>query len=271
MTSRVSTPPSRSGLLQGRGLLSLLLLATLGWSMWEVDWTGPVVHTGGAAAAGDFFGALFSLDLSASFLKIVLEATWYTVAYAVAGITLAGGLGLVLGVVASGVLARSRSLRWPVMAGTRTLLAVQRSIHELVWAWLFVVAIGLSPMAAILALAIPYGGILGRIYSDILNDVPREPLQALRASGASEWKVFLYGRLPMALPDMLSYTFYRFECAIRAAAVMSFVGIAGLGYQIQLSLDDLLFDQVWTLLLFLTGLIVLVDLWSSMVRRRLVS
>ena len=156
------------------------------------------------------------------------------------------------------------------MVGTRALLAVLRSIHELVWAWLFVVAIGLSPMAAILALAIPYGGILGRIYSDILNDGPQEPLQALRAAGASEWKVFLYGRLPMALPDMLSYTFYRFECAVRAAAVMSFVGIAGLGYQIQISLDDLKFDQVWTLLLFLTAIIVLVDLWSSLVRRRLV-
>ena len=251
-------------------MLTLLLLAALGWSMWEVDWTGPVVHTGGAAAAGEFFGALFSLDLSPSFLKVVLEASWYTVAYAVAGITLAGSLGLVLGVVASGVLARSRSVRWPVMVGTRALLAVLRSIHELVWAWLFVVAIGLSPMAAILALAIPYGGILGRIYSDILNDVPQEPLQALRASGASEWKVFLYGRLPMALPDMISYTFYRFECAVRAAAVMSFVGIAGLGYQIQLSLDDLKFDQVWTLLLFLTDIIVVVDLWSSSVRRRLV-
>ena len=270
MTSRVSTLPTRPSILQGRGLLSLLLLAAFGWSMWKVNWTGSVVHTGGAAAAGDFFGALLSLDLSPSFLKIALDATWYTVAYAVAGITLAGGLGLVLGLVASGVLARSRSVRWPVMVGTRTLLAALRSIHELVWAWLFVVAIGLSPMAAILALAIPYGGILGRIYSDILNDVPREPLQALRASGASEWKVFLYGRLPMALPDMASYTFYRFECAIRAAAVMSFVGIAGLGYQIQLSLDDLLFEQVWTLLLFLTGLIVLVDLWSSVVRRRLV-
>ena len=92
----------------------------------------------------------------------------------------------------------------PVVVGTRGFLAFIRSIHELVWAWLFVVAIGLSPAAAILALAIPYGGILGRIYSEIINDVPAEPLRALRAAGASEWKVLLYGRLVMALPDMLS-------------------------------------------------------------------
>ena len=126
-------------------------------------------------------------------------------------------------------------------------------------------------MAAILALAIPYGGILGRIYSEILTDVPERPLQALRISGASEVKVLMYGRLAMALPDMLSYTFYRFECAIRAAAIMSFVGIAGLGYQIQLSLDDLLYGQVWTLLTFLVLLILVVDVWSTVVRRRLVS
>jgi phosphonate transport system permease protein len=136
-----------------------------------------------------------------------------------------------------------------------------------VWAWLFVVAIGLSPIAGIFALAIPYAGILGRIYSEILVDVPEEPLNALRTSGASEFKVFLYGRLPMAMPDMLSYTFYRLECGIRSAAILSFVGITGLGYQIQLSLNDLLYNEVWTLLLFLVGLVALVDLWSSLVRK----
>ncbi len=266
MNMRVNARPA---FLESRGLLTLLLLGALAWSLWEVQWGDPL-HTGGANAALEFFKALFSLDLSPSFLKIALEATWYTVAYAVAGITLAVALGVPLGIIASGTLSRSARVRWPVVLGTRGFLAFIRSIHELVWAWLFVAAIGLSPMAAILALAIPYGGILGRIYSEILQDVPQEPLRSLRASGASEWKLMLYGRIPMALPDMLSYTFYRFECAIRAAAVMSFVGIAGLGYQIQLSLDDLLYDQVWTLLLFLVALILIADIWSTIVRRRMV-
>ncbi len=230
-----------------------------------------MVHPGGVASALEFFGAIGKIELSPSFLKIALEACWYTVAYAVGGVTLAIALGLPLGIIASGTLARSTKVRLPAVLITRGFLAFTRSIHELVWAWLFVAAIGLSPMAAILALAIPYGGILGRIYSEILNDVPEAPLRALRASGASEWKVLLYGRLVMALPDMLSYSFYRFECAIRAAAIMSFVGITGLGYQIQLSLDDLLYGQVWTLLLLLVALIGLVDSWSTIVRRRLVA
>ena len=141
----------------------------------------------------------------------------------------------------------------PVVTGLRLLLGFMRAIHELVWAWLFVAALGLSPMAAVLALAIPYGGILGRIYADILNDVPDEPLEALRTSGASELKVLVYGRLPMALPDMLGYGFYRLECAIRAVAIMGFVGVGGLGLQVQLSLDDLLYREVWTLLYAIIG------------------
>ncbi len=258
-------------LLEGRGLLTLLLLGAVAWSLTSVPWSRDILHPGGARALAQILGAIFSLDLSPPFLRLAAEAAWTTVAYAVAGMTLALGLGLPLGILSSGVLAESRWARWASVSGVRFILGSLRSVHELVWAWLFVVAIGFSPIAAVLALALPYSGILGRIFAEVLNDVRQEPLSSLRSSGASELKVLLYGRLPMALPDMASYAFYRFECAIRSAAIFSFVGIAGLGYQIQLSLDDLLYGQVWTLLLFLVGLVALVDLWSSAVRRRLVS
>ena len=128
-------------------------------------------------------------------------------AYAVTGMTLALVIGLPLGALASGVVGGSSRSRTIIAVWVRVVLAFLRAIHELVWAWLFVVAIGLSPMAAILALALPYGGILGRNFSELLTDVPEAPLRALRMSGASELKVFLYGRLPMALPDMLSLRF----------------------------------------------------------------
>ena len=188
-----------------------------------------------------------------------------------AGITLAIVLGFPLGVVASGAVFGSGRFSVALVVAVRFLLAMVRSVHELVWAVLFVAAFGLSSLTAILALALPYAGILGRIYADLFNDVPQAPLQALRASGAPPFRVFLYGRLPMALPDAAGYTFYRFECAIRAAAIMSFVGIRGLGFEIQLSLNDLLFDQVWTLMLFLVALVLVVDRWSSMLRRSLMA
>jgi phosphonate transport system permease protein len=249
----------------------LLLLGAFLWSLTSVDWGGPIVHTGGGRSALRFFLALFPPELSPDFLAIAVKASWQTVVYAVAGMTLAVVIGFPLGVVASGTLVgHSSPMRVPLIAVTRLFLGGLRAVHELVWAVLLVAAIGLSPMAGIIALALPYGGILGRIYTELLQDVPPEPLRALRASGASPLRVLLYGYVPMAMPDLLSYTFYRFECAIRAAAILSFVGIQGLGYQIQLSLNDLLFSQVWTLLLFLVALIVVVDLWSSRVRRSLV-
>ncbi len=243
----------------------------MAWSLSRVDWQQPVAHTGGGAAALKVLLALFPPDLAPDFLMICVVASWHTLAYAVAGMSLAVALGLPMGVLASGVLAStangSRTRRRASMVAVRFALAAMRSVHELVWALLFVAAVGLSPMAAILAMAIPYAGILGRIYAELLQDVPPEPVAALKTTGASPLRVLLYGYFPMALPDLLSYTFYRLECGIRAAAIMSFVGIDGIGFQIELSLADLLFRQVWTLLIFLVALVVAVDWWSGRVRR----
>ncbi len=258
--------------MESRLLLTLALLAALGWSLTNIDWDAPLFHSGGGASALRFLVALFPPDLSPEFLAIGVEATWYTIAYAVAGVTLAVAIGLPLGAVASGtVLPEDSPWRRPLMVGSRVLLAGMRSVHELVWAVLLVASVGLSPMAGILALAIPYAGILGRIYAELIQDVPQPPLRALRASGAPPLASLMYGHFQMAMPDILSYTFYRLECGIRSAAILSFVGIQGLGYQIQLSMHDLLFSQVWTLLIFLVGIIVVVDMWSTYVRRSLVS
>lgn len=265
------TPKSRgpSRFLETRRLLTLVLAGALVWSLTGVDWGGGIVHTGGVNAIREFFLALFPPELSPGFLRLAIAASWQTVVHAVAGITLAIVVGLPMGIAASGTLGNRGRSRLAIAAATRFVLALMRSIHELVWAVLFVTAFGLSSLAVVLAIAVPYAGILGRIYSELLNDVPEGPLDGLRSTGASPARVLLYGRIPMMLNDLLSYSFYRFECAIRAAAIMSFVGIRGLGYEIQLSLNDLLFREVWTLLLFLVGIVLIVDYWSTRVRRSL--
>ena len=261
---------ARTPFLRGRGLLTGLLVLAALLSLLGVDWSEGILHPGGATSAAAIFRGILTPELSPSFLAQAVEASWRTLAYAVAGLTLAALAAVPAGAVASGVLFRDERARRFGMVSGRFGLGFLRAIHELVWAWLFVVAIGLSPTAAIFALAVPYAGILGRLYADFLVDVPEAPLRALRSAGASEFQVLVYGRLPMALPDMLSYTFYRLECGIRSAAILSFVGIQGLGYRIQLSLDDLLYGQVWTLMFFLIALIVAVDVWSVVVRRSLV-
>ena len=255
--------------LESRLILSCVLVVAVGWSVTNINWHEPLIHTGGVASLLKLLESFITPDLSPSFVIIALNATWQTIVYATAGMSLAIPLGLSFGILASGILVRSSPLRRTIMVSTRILLAAIRSVHELLWALLFVAAIGLSPMAGILALGISYGGILGRIYADIINDLPPAPLRSLQSSGASEWQVFLYGRLPLALPDILSYTFYRLECAVRAAAILGFIGLGGLGLQIQVSLYDLHFNEAWTLLYFLVGMIAIVDIWSSALRRSL--
>lgn len=259
-------------ILESPHFLTLLLLLAVAWSVTSIDWGGPILHATGGRSALLLLLAAFTPDLSPQFLLVCLRAAWQTLSIALASITVAVIVGLPLGILASGALAPPQSrTRMASIVGARFILGAMRSIHELVWAVLLVAAIGLSPLAAIIALGLPYSGILGRIYAEFLEDVQGEPLVALRSSGASSLQTLLFGRLPMCLPDLVSYTFYRFECSIRSAAILSFVGIRGIGYEIQLSLGDLLFNQVWTLLFLLLAIVALVDFWSGRVRHSLLT
>ena len=259
---------SQEGSLGGRGALTAILLVASAISMFGIGWGDNPLNTAGLAAVGQILAAAVQPQITLDILAIGARSTWTTLTYAFAGMTVALFIGVPLGVIGSGTVVRSPwTRRWNI-SSARFALAVFRAIHELVWAWLFVAALGLSPMAGVLALGLPYGGILGRIYAELLQDVPEAPLRALRSTGASEWRVFWFGRLPMALPDMLSYTFYRLECGIRSAAILSFVGLGGLGHNIQISLQDIDYSRMWTFVYFLIVLVIVVDLWSTLVRRR---
>ena len=170
----------------------------------------------------------------------------------------------------SGVLARRRASRAVTVVATRGVLATLRAVHELVWALLLLTVLGLHPLSGVLAIGIPYGATMARVLGDRLLDVPGAPLDALTAAGASPGQVLLYGRLPLAGADLAGYLFYRLECAVRAAAVLSFIGLGGIGLRIEVALADLRFDQVGTLLLALLVLVVGVDATARAVRARLV-
>ncbi len=262
---------SGQSLINSRKLLTLILVGVIFFSFNQIPLHEDLLNPSGMKALDMFFSGLFSIDVSRQFLGLVINATIITIAFAVCGLSLALILGVPLGILASGSLNSRSYTRYLSIVSFRAVLAVFRSIHELVWAWFFVAAFGLSPLSGILALGINYAGILGRITSELLQDLPDAPINNLYSNGASNGQILIYGRLPLIFPDLLSYIFYRFECAIRSAAILSFVGIAGIGMQIELALDDLLFGRVWTLLAVLALLILAVDLWSSMVRRNLAS
>jgi phosphonate transport system permease protein len=255
--------------LHKRFILTLLLMAIFFWSLTSIHWNSELFHAGGIPTMLQIVEGLLQPNLEPSILLVGLESTWITLAYAVAGMSLAIVYAFIVGVLASGTVTSSRFSRIISIVFFRGILGFTRSIHELIWAWLFVAAVGLSPYAAILALAIPYGGILGRIFADMLNDVPDQPILALKAAGSTRLQTLIYGYLPLVWADFISYTMYRFECAIRSSAIMSFVGLGGLGFQIQLALADLKYASVWTFVFFLIALVIFVDGWSNLVRKGL--
>ena len=249
-------------------LLSLILSLMFIWSLTGVTWNSDLVHTGGKVMLVKIVKSLFSPEISRDVLMLAIKSAWITLVYAICGISIAVIIAFVFGTLASGVLFRKKSKSY-ISITFRLLLGLMRSIHELVWAWLFVASIGLTPFSAIFALAIPYGGILGRIYADKFRDVDNKPIESLKSSGSNALQTLFYGYLPLSMIDIMSYTMYRFECAIRSSTIMSFVGLGGLGYQIQLSLDDLNYNRVWSFMFFLVILVVLIDLWSSKIRKEL--
>ncbi len=199
-----------------------------------------------------------------------------TFQYAVASLSLALLGGIILGFLGS-------RRWWPesarrgfpqglfnmLYAVSRAVMAFTRSIHELIWGLLFITAIGLSPEAGIVAIAIPYGGTLGKIFSEILDEQSARPSDALRAIGSGPVTAFLFGTVTGALPDLLTYTLYRFECALRSSAILGFVGIETIGYYIKVAGDELHWREVWTYLYVLILVMIVVDRWGAAVRRRL--
>ena len=151
----------------------------------------------------------------------------------------------------------------------RFVMSFARSIHELIWALLILSALGVSPLAGIVALSIPFAGTLGKVFSELIDEETRSSAAALKAIGHRPLQTFLTGILPRALPNLVTYSFYRFECALRASAVLGFVGIETIGLYIQLSHEEFYYREVWTYFYLLLAMIVLVDLWGAAIRKRL--
>jgi phosphonate transport system permease protein len=244
--------------------LSELNLAVL----WQAD---------NAANMGKFLQAFWPLAHDREFLELLGQATLQTLAMATAGLFLALLLAIPASLLASRALSLSalqrggrpawwaQALRWPV----RGLLIVLRSVPEIVWALLFVRAVGLGPTAGVLAIAITYSGMLGKVYAEIFESVDPRPARALLLAGSGRLAAFVYGTLPSAAGELLSYTVYRWECAIRASVVMGFVGAGGLGQQIDFSLRMFAGGEVASLLLTFLLLVLLADSLSRLLRGRL--
>jgi phosphonate transport system permease protein len=209
------------------------------------------------------------------FLAFLVRPLVETVAIAFLGLALALALALPLAYLATSPPALAASgrrpavPRWLAWAGARALLDVMRSIPEVVWALVLVRAVGMGPAAGVAAIGIGYAGILGKVFAEIFESTPQEAAGALATAGATPLGAFTFATLPSALPVAASYALYRFDCALRASAVLGLVGAGGIGVQLELSLKMLAYDEVATIVLALFALVASVDLASRVVRRRI--
>lgn len=298
MAADASTPSGRELDTEPRhnpgGQRSVVLLSIAAAGLWAfvtlgLDPRDLVPGAGGLTVARELFGHALapawtyeSPDLPPGIRPLpiqALAAAWHTVTLAAAATGLSVAVGLLLACAASTApwsedpWAHRRASGWIralVFGCVRLLIAGMRSVHELLWAVLLLAAVGLEPLSAVVAIAIPHGGILAKIFAEILDEAPRDAALALHAAGASPSRVFLFGLLPRALPDMCAYAAYRFECALRSSAVLGFFGFPTLGFFIAASFENLYYGELWTYLYTLCALVALADAWSGALRRRLV-
>lgn len=222
-----------------------------------------------------FLAGFWPLAHSGEFLAMVARETWRTVAMATAGVTLALLVALPLTLLSTRALSISalsgRMAAGPhaVRVAVRGLLIVLRSVPELVWALVFVRVVGLGPTAGVLAIALTYGGMLGKVYGEILESTETHAATTLLRNGSGRLQAFMYGLLPASAAELTSYTVYRWECAIRSSVVLGFVGAGGLGQQLDNSMKMFNGGEVASMLLVFVALVALADRVSAWLRKAL--
>ncbi|MCT0206369.1 ABC transporter permease [Synechococcus sp. CS-1332] len=228
----------------------------------------PLVHGGGWELIGSFALAAVTPSLDPVVLASLLGGLGVTAGMALLGWAGSLVLGLLLGA------ASSRTV-WRTLTGSalpaeliRRLLALPRAIHELIWGLLLLQLVGLQPAVAVLAIALPFGALVARVLSDLLDALPTANLEALRAAGAPAPVALLTALGPALLPGVLSYGGYRLECALRSATLLGVFGLGGLGTDLKLTLQSLEFHELWSGLWLLLAVMLALEGCISLLRRR---
>jgi phosphonate transport system permease protein len=211
----------------------------------------------------DFVRRMVPPDLSV--LGNAVRGAIETVQIAIVGTAVAAVLALPVGFAA----ARNAAPRW-LFYSSRLLLNAFRAVDTLVYALFFVAAVGLGPFPGVLAVIVYTATVLAKLYSEAIEAIEPGPVEAVRATGATRLQVLRWGVLPQLAPQFLSFTLYRFETNIRAAAILGFVGAGGIGFYVQTYLRLLNYPAAAAVLLVLVALVMVIDFASSRLRARLV-
>lgn len=271
-----ASPALRDPAWMGRVFWTLAALVLL-WPLAVATEFKPWIlfETKNLEVTGQFLASFLPPAHAPAFLAMVARETWRTVAIATAGLTLALVIAIPLALGATRTLSVSalsgRMARGPYLLrqAARWALVALRSVPELVWALVFVRVVGLGPTAGVLAIALTYGGMLGKVYAEILESGDDHATRSLLRNGSGRLQAFLYGLLPQNAAELTSYTVYRWECAIRSSVVLGFVGAGGLGQQMDNSMKMFNGGEVLTMLAVFVALVALADRVSAGLRKGL--
>jgi phosphonate transport system permease protein len=195
------------------------------------------------------------------FLRQLARPVLETIQIAIWGTVFSAALALPLCFMA----ARNMVPRW-LFHTTRQFFNAARGINELIFALIFVAAVGLGPFAGVLALSLHGAGMLGKFFAEAVEEADRGPIEALRATGASATQVVAFGILPQVLPAWIAATLYRLEVNLRAATVLGMVGAGGIGFELYSSLKLFQYQDTATCVLVILAMVMSADYVSSRLR-----
>ena len=242
-----------------------LAAAAVAFLAWCAEGVGlrPKDVAGALPAIGEYFYRMAPPKWE--FAEVLWKPAAETLYIALWGNVIALAIGLPLGILAASNVTRSVALRH----AAKSALNFLRSVSELIWAVFFVAAVGLGPFPGALALGVNFGGILGRLYAEALENIDHGPVEALQATGASRLQVIVYAMLPQALPQFVTYNLYWFEVGVRSATVLGMVGAGGIGFELVTTIRLFEWRETGVVLLLILAMVTIIDFASTWIRARI--
>jgi phosphonate transport system permease protein len=257
-----STYSSFFSLKSGKLIFSLIVVFVLAWA-WRGAEMDPLMLVKDSGNMWELFSDFMPPNFSD--WKIYVDEMIVTLQIALWGTLLA-----VIASVPFGILSSQNLVPAWVYQPVRRLMDAARAINELVFAMLFVVAVGLGPFAGVMALFIHTTGVLAKLFSEAVEAIEHQPVEGVRATGANAIHEIIYGVIPQVLPLWISYSLYRFESNLRSATVLGIVGAGGIGVLLWESIRGFLFPQASAIIIIIIVSVTFVDMASTLIRKRFI-
>ncbi len=242
---------------------SVLVIALIVWAVGGVGLSAERLARG-LPALGGILGRMFPPDLER--LPQILWSLLVTFQMALAGAV----LGLILAFPLAALAADGISPHPAIRQGARAIIAFFRTVPDLVWALLFVIAVGLGPPAGVLAIMVDKIGFAGRFFAEAMEETDKGPREALSALGATKLGVIFSAVVPQAMPSFIATSLFSLEKAVRGSVILGLVGAGGIGVELKVAFDLFAYSTAATIILCIFLLVLMVEQTSNWIRRRLI-